>query len=135
MSELEIINSITARFSQEFSNTSVEYPNHRINTDSLDHWIRISVQFSKTERRSLKTGKVIRGFVNFQSFSRLDQGLGLVTENAIEAANVFEFQNINGVIFGAKDIVVVNRAVSTSIATTETQWFQVNSFVPFTKVE
>lgn len=134
MLDSEIQNLVTKTIQDGFVFDRIEWPNVRLDSQNLDEWVRVSFKPYSASRTNFKDGHRKRGAVYIQAFTRQDIGANRAFQLAEQAAATLTFKILNGVVFGPNEMTLVGKAVSASIATTETQWFQVNASVDYTVI-
>lgn len=135
MSNQELINWCTIQFANRFTSCPVEFLNNRIDTMNLDVWARFSMQFGPpiATNLQLSTARYV-GIVSIQIFVREDEGVGEALELAGKAAQIFPAGVRQRVVWQPAETALIGRAVSQTISTTETQWYQILVRIPFSQI-
>ena len=131
MNDLQILNAITSEFASEFSACPIEWPNTRLDKDTLTEWVRISVKPYNPTLRNLGKDVNRRGAVYIQAFTKTDIGAGRATALATTAAAIFECKFVGSIEFDGAEINEVGTSASGSALSSESGWYQVNAIVDY----
>ena len=131
MNDLDILNAITGHFATTFTLCDVEYPNVRIDKNSVEEWVRISIKPYNPKLRNLKKGTIRRGAVYIQAFVKPDTGSGRAFELACTASEIFENRFVGSIEFDAAETIDVGLSASGTALSSESGWYQVNAIIDY----
>lgn len=131
MNTSDVQNILVKRFDANWSDTKVEYSNIRLNTDSLDEWVRFTVRFYPPSPINFKMDARVFGCVFIQVFTKPGIGAGRGVSLAEKAALLFSKQIIDRIVFRPHDISILDEKATEGLTTTEIAWFHATSAVDF----
>lgn len=135
MTESEVQNLVVQRFDSMWFDTSIEHSNTRIDKDSLNEWVRLSIQFSPARRIGFGKTALRRGTIYVQTFTKIGIGQGRSIELAEKAAAIFGSWTVPGLDLSPHDLTILGEKATMGLTTTETNWFQVNCAIDFSFVD
>ncbi len=135
MNIVEVQNKIVKSFDQFWTDTPLEHQNVTIDKDSLDEWVRLTIQHGAPKPIDFKMNAMRYGTVSIQIFTKSDIGQGRACELAVKAASFVSTLGMGTLVFAPYEIVILGNKATEGLTTTETDWFQVNAMVDFTFID
>lgn len=128
MSFLTEKSTIEQFFKLNFTEALIKYENDEMNDDSVNEWVRISIQNSKSFQASLGSNPLFRyiGVVFVQIFTKLDIGSGRAIEIADNLTQLFRAKRIGDIVFKVPSLQKIG---------VSNDWYQVNVSVEFFREE
>ena len=135
MNLIEVQNRIVKSFDQAWTDTPIEHQNTTIEKDSVDEWVRLTIQHGSPKPIDFKMNAIRYGTVHVQIFTRSDIGQGRACDLAVKAGKYVQSLGIGTLVFSPYEVAILGNKATEGLTTTETDWFQVNVMVDFTFID
>jgi hypothetical protein len=135
MNLIDVQNRIVKAFDQFWTYTPIEHQNTTLDKDSLDEWIRLTIQHGQPKPIDFKMNAIRYGTASVQVFTKSDIGQGRACDLAVIAGQYIKALSTGSLVFSPYEVVVLGNKATPGLTTTETDWFQVNVMIDFTFID